>query len=42
MDSYTENEFKKGQTAPDLFVMVPFILIHPEELLFIVFFRMSH
>ena len=23
MDSYTENEIKKGQAAPDLFVMVP-------------------
>ena len=23
MDSYTENEIEKGQTAPDLFVMVP-------------------
>ena len=23
MDSYAENEIKKGQTAPDLFVMVP-------------------
>lgn len=23
MDSYTENEMKKGQAAPDLFVMVP-------------------
>ena len=23
MDSYTENDIKKGQTVPDLFVMVP-------------------
>ena len=23
MDSYTENEIEKGQTVPDLFVMVP-------------------
>ena len=23
MDSYAENEIKKGQAAPDLFVMVP-------------------
>ena len=23
MDSYTENEIKKGQALPDLFVMVP-------------------
>lgn len=23
MDSYTENDIKKGQAAPDLFVMVP-------------------
>ena len=23
MDSYTENEIQKGQTVPDLFVMVP-------------------
>lgn len=23
MDSYTENEIEKGQTMPDLFVMVP-------------------
>ena len=23
MDSYTENDIKKGQAVPDLFVMVP-------------------
>ena len=34
MDSYTENEIEKGQTAPDLFVMVsPLHTIHEPKIL---------
>ena len=38
MDSYAENEIEKGQTAPDLFVMVPSLhTIHVPPCLLLVY-----
>ena len=40
MDSYTENDIKKGQTAPDLFVMVsPLHTIHEPKILLLYNYR---
>ena len=37
MDSYAENEIEKGQTVPDLFVMVPSLhTIHEPSYLLLV------